>query len=186
MSKLIDSLNKVQATLTETPRNIASSTSGKGQGAGPSASGLLHFTKQTFYSLSIAVVLIVILAFSLSYKAFGLIQERNSHITQLISAIHQQNDKIKSLENSIATLSSQQQGQMVDIKNSLAAIDQRINKTTKEVAEVVIHRQELNTQIKDLKTENSDIKNKYNSLIAEFNKVKQTLAKMMGETAEIK
>lgn len=189
MSKLIDSLNKVQASLTTAnpAKNIPPSVIAvprKEEAAGPSHLKGFQLTSQIFYSVAVSMVLIVVLAVTLSYKAFALIQERNTHIAELAGAVTRQNEKIKSLEESITSLSLQQTRLTADLKTSLGAIEQRINKTTKEIAEIVISNENIDDQIKGLKDENKNTKNNYNSLTAEINKVKQLLARMMGETTE--
>lgn len=198
MSKLIDSLNRVQETMTEKsaaavqpkqtwkPREPVEKPTPVSVHA-PVVSADAHkgflINKQVFYSVFVAVMVIVVMALVLSYKAFTLISERNSELTKLAGIITKQNEKMRSLESSIQELNVQQNQQLALIKESFNSVEKLINTNTKELAEMAVNQEILNNSLKDLKASDKDIKNNYNYLSAEINRVKQIMAKMMGEAA---
>lgn len=197
MSKLIDSLNRIQTTMTEKsvvetpPKRIWESQESLAEQPAAVASspvaapepGKFSLSPQAFYSVFAAVMVIVVLSLILSYRAFNLISERNSDVVKLANAITKQSEKIKSLENTIVQLSAQQSQQLAEIKESVGSLEQLINKSAKGLAEMALNQAILGDTVKDLKTENRDLKNNYKYLSGEFSRVKQLLTKMVEETA---
>ena len=110
MSKLIDSLNSVQATMTENSNNtVPQKHDGKSKEpvakttpaavsppvATTKEQNGFYINKHAFYSIFGAVMVIVVMALILSFKAFTLISERNFELTKLVGVITKQNEKIR-------------------------------------------------------------------------------------------
>ena len=186
MSKLIDNLNHVQTAITEKPaKPITKSPIFQSpiQDDDPKDSGRPQLNRRALYPIFGTVAVIVVLSLTLSYRALALIRERSFELSKLSGIITKQNDKIKSLEDSIGQLSSQQSQQLAEVKDGMRAIEKIISTNTQELAQMAMDHDVLRASIKDLKAENKTSKENYSFLTGEIGRVKQNLAKMMGETA---
>ena len=183
MSKLIDNLNHVQATMSDRPdTTVIPSTNLATPTVNRKEQSKLPINNETFYIILASVAVVVVLAFALSLKALASIRAKSdSEFAKLSDVIIKQSEKIRSLEDSIVKLSSQQGQQQADLKSSLAMVEKLMNTSTKELAELTITNNSLSLAVKDLKSENKALKNDYNDLTNEINRVKQMLARMTGE-----
>jgi len=143
--------------------------------------------KQTFLFILCCGMLVGLFALTVSYKALVNIQAKNVTVSELREMVSRQDRQIKTLSSDIQKLGSDHSQHLNEIKKDVAAIDQVVNNSDRQLTRLGIDSNVIHVIVDTLKEDNKALKKQYSDLSEEVRAIKNLQAqkiKMQSLQAE--
>ena len=172
MSKILEALRKANRTGKDDP----TSKNDQATLSHDNAQGhtFLHKSSSVYQNVVLTVVVIIcVSSFVVSFKALSEIKRANDSSIAMIQDATLQKKKLSTIEKTIAEIKSQEKLQDENFKTKLSTLSTSFRKNEAKIAELTPVNSDLRSSVNDLKWTIQGLKDKYVTISAQLNSLKE-------------